>query len=57
MSVQRYLGMPVERFPEYVAFLRILIKLSKDGAPCPELEAALKVRLQLCYIVLFRLFE
>lgn len=57
MSVQRYLGMPVERFPEYVAFLRILIKLSKDGAPCPELEAALKVYLQLCCIVLFRLFE
>ena len=46
MSVPRYLGMPVERFPEYVAFLHILIKLNKDkaGASCPELEQALKVR-------------
>lgn len=46
MSVPRYLGMPVERFPEYVAFLRILIKLNKDedGAPSPELKQALKVR-------------
>jgi len=44
MSVPRYLGMPVERFPQYVAFLQILVKLdSNKGAPCPKLEAALQV--------------
>lgn len=40
MSVPRFMGKPVERFPEYVAFLQILLKLN-EGAPCPELEQAL----------------
>lgn len=47
MSVPRYLRMPVDRFPEYVDFLKILIKLNK-GAPCPDLEQALPVRSSVC---------